>query len=99
MQKLYDLLLSSTGEGLALRAKSFVGIAVAVALWFGVGLNADGLNELAAQLAPLLESLKQIAAGVVGVVSFVKFIDGWIRAERYKANSLGKYAKLGKRRA
>ena len=99
MQKLLNLLLSSSGEGLSKRAQGLVGIVVAVGLWFGVGLSSEGLGELATQLGPLLENLKAVASGLLGVWGFVRWLDGWVRAKRFQEMGLGKYAKLGKRRA
>ncbi len=81
-------LVSSTGEGLAMRAKAFlVGILPTVLLLsrlFGYTLEAQDANALIDAVVVLIE-------GGFMLVTTVYFIQGWIRANHFKRNKLGKF--------
>ena len=82
-------LVSSTGEGLAMRAKAFlVGIlptVLIVSRLFGYTLEAQDANAIIDAVTLLLE-------GGVMVISAIYFVQGWVRANHFKRNKLGKFA-------
>ncbi len=74
---------SSTGNGLALRAKSMMLGAVPVIVILADVFGFQGLTEA---------SLTELVTQIVALISAAGFIYGWARAVYFKNKKLGKFA-------
>jgi len=83
-------LVSSTGEGIALRVKStLTGLAGAIVLVSAlIGKPIDG-----SEVDSIIEAVTTILSGFTVVVSAIYFVIGWVRRNYLKKNSLGKFSK------
>lgn len=85
-----NFLLSSTGEGLALRVKAFlVGILPAVLII----ARLRGYTIAEQDASAVVDSIVTLIEGGITVISAVYMIIGFVRANHYKRNNLGKFAK------
>lgn len=86
LAKLKNAILSSTGEGISLRIKSLSFLIISVFGFWGIVVNADQVGEFADQIGTIITAISAAVSGTIHLYA-------WARANFYKANSLGKFAR------
>jgi hypothetical protein len=86
---IYKFLLSSQGDGMSLRVKSFlIGLAPVIVLIS----NLMGSPIVQEDIDILIFQIVNVVSAFGTIVSAGFFIFGWARAKVFKAGKLGKYA-------
>ena len=80
-------MISSTGSGISLRIKSFLGGALAIATLNQFGIDSAGLSEGIDMLFTVIGSAGLALSGFYQLI-------GWIRNKSYKRARAGKFAEF-----